>query len=87
MIVYTQTTKKGSSIQINFLKMNHPELNVCGFFVPITLVSGVLGFLAAWVLVLSLERLRLTRYIAHLPVFFLGLCLFLAGLVHQLFIL
>ncbi|MEY2603430.1 MAG: hypothetical protein QOH31_1204 [Verrucomicrobiota bacterium] len=69
------------------MNLQHPELNVCGFLLPITLVSGVLGFLAAWLLLLSLERLRLSRYIAHLPFCFLALSLLLAGLAHQLFTL
>jgi len=43
----------------------HPEFNVFGFLVPLSLVAGVLGFLIAWLTVAVLERLQLTRYVGN----------------------
>jgi Protein of unknown function (DUF1656) len=48
-------------------------IDVLGMFIPWWLVVGVLAYLAAWVVVMVLERLRLTRHIWHLPLLFLAL--------------
>ena len=49
------------------------EIDVLGMFLPWWLVVGVLAYLAAWIFVMVLERLHLTRHIWHLPLFFLAL--------------
>lgn len=38
------------------------------------MVIGALGFVAAWLGVALLERLRLTRLLWNLPLFFIALC-------------
>ena len=48
-------------------------IDVLGMFIPWWLVVGALAYLAAWVVVMVLERLHLTRHIWHLPLFFLAL--------------
>jgi Protein of unknown function (DUF1656) len=48
-------------------------IDVLGMFIPSWLVVGVLAYLAAWVVVMVLERLHLTRHIWHLPLLFLAL--------------
>ena len=48
-------------------------IDVFGMFIPWWLVVGVLAYLAAWVVVMVLERLHLTRHIWHLPLLFLAL--------------
>jgi len=62
----------------------HPEFNFCGFLVPSDLVSGVVGFLIAWLTVALLERLRLTRYVGNVSFFFIALGVLLAGLTDWL---
>ncbi|MBV8227680.1 MAG: DUF1656 domain-containing protein [Verrucomicrobia bacterium] len=62
----------------------HPEFNFCGFLVPLDLVSGVVGFLIAWLTVALLERLRLTRYVGNVSFFFIALGVLLAGLTDWL---
>ena len=47
-------------------------IDVLGMFIPWWLVVGALAYLAAWVVVMVLERLHLTRHIWHLPLFFLA---------------
>jgi hypothetical protein len=48
-------------------------IDVLGMFIPWWLVVGALAYLAAWVVVMVLERLHLTRHIWHLPLLFLAL--------------
>jgi len=62
----------------------HPEFNFLDFLVPLNLVSGVLGFLIAWLTVAVLERLRLTRYVGNVSLFFIALGVLLAGLTDWL---
>jgi hypothetical protein len=62
----------------------HPEFNFLGFLVPLTLVSGVLGFVIAWLTLAVLERLRLTRYLGNVSLFFIALAALLAGLTDWL---
>ena len=48
-------------------------IDVLGMFIPWWLVVGALAYLAAWVVVMVLERLHVTRHIWHLPLLFLAL--------------
>jgi hypothetical protein len=66
------------------MNVQHPEFNFFGFLVPWSLVDGVAGFLMAWVLVAALERVRLTRYLGNVALFFLALAVLLAGLTDWL---
>ncbi|HXM29622.1 MAG TPA: DUF1656 domain-containing protein [Chthoniobacterales bacterium] len=61
------------------------EFNVGGFLLPWTFVVGILGFMASWVITALLESFRLTRYVWHLPLFFAGVALLIAGLLALLF--
>ncbi|MDX2080448.1 MAG: DUF1656 domain-containing protein [Terrimicrobiaceae bacterium] len=54
-----------------------PEFQFGDFLVPWGMVIGSLGFLAAWFVVLFLEARGWTRGIWHLPLFFVGLAVFL----------
>ena len=62
----------------------HPEFNLLDFLVPLNLVTGVLGFLIAWLIVAVLERLRLTRYVGNVSLFFIVLSVLLAGITDWL---
>lgn len=53
--------------------LKNAAIDVLGMFIPWWLVVGALAYLAAWVVVMVLERLRLTRHIWHLPLLFLAL--------------
>lgn len=69
-----------------FEGLRNPEIELLGFFLPWGLVMGVMGFLLAWVAVLALEKAGWTKYIWHLPLFFVALCLvftFGLGLIFQ----
>jgi hypothetical protein len=56
--------------------LTNAEIDVLGMFLPWWLVVAVLAYLTAWVAVMILERLHLTRHIWHLPLFFLALVVF-----------
>ena len=53
--------------------LTNAAIDVLGMFVPWWLAVGMLAYLAAWVVVMVLERLHLTRHIWHLPLLFLAL--------------
>ena len=65
--------------------LNRPELNISGLLVPWIAIVGVLGFLAAWLVVALLERTGLTRHLWHLPLCFLALVVLFSSLVGTLF--
>jgi len=58
-------------------RLTNAEFRFGDFLVPWGMVIGALGFLAAWVIVIILERIGWTRFIWHLPLFFVALAIFL----------
>lgn len=50
-----------------------PEFQFGDFLMPWGMIVSSMGFLAAWVLVLELERRALTRHVWHVPLFFVAL--------------
>ncbi len=53
--------------------LTNAEFEFLGAYIPWWMVIGVIAYLAAWIAVRLLERAHLTRYIWHLPLFFLAL--------------
>ncbi|MGA8657929.1 MAG: DUF1656 domain-containing protein [Chthoniobacterales bacterium] len=66
-------------------ELNRPELRVTDLLVPWIAIVGVLGFLAAWLVVAILERTGLARHVWHLPLFFLGLVVLFSSLIGTVF--
>jgi hypothetical protein len=66
------------------MNVSHPEFNILGFLVPLSLVAGVVGFVIAWFIVAIVERFRLTRYFGNISLFFIALSVLLAGLTDWL---
>ncbi|MFZ4775421.1 MAG: DUF1656 domain-containing protein [Terrimicrobiaceae bacterium] len=56
---------------LDFLRT--PEYQIGDFLMPWGMIISTLGFLAAWILVLELERRAITRHIWHVPLFFVAL--------------
>jgi len=50
-----------------------PEFRIGEFLLPWGMGMSAMGFLAAWLVVLELERRAWTRHIWHLPFFFVAL--------------
>jgi hypothetical protein len=66
------------------MNVSHPEFNILGFLIPLSLVAGVVGFAIAWFIVAILERFRLTHYFGNISLFFIALSALLAGLTDWL---
>ncbi|MBV9488136.1 MAG: DUF1656 domain-containing protein [Verrucomicrobia bacterium] len=67
------------------MNLRSPELQVLDLLVPWNVGIGILGFLLSWVILATLERTGLTRFIWHLPLFFLGLLVLIISLLGTLF--
>jgi hypothetical protein len=70
-----------SSIVSAWPILNRPELRINDLLVPWCMVIGVLGFLAAWLVVAIMERTGLSRYVWNLPLFFLALVVLISSIL------
>jgi Protein of unknown function (DUF1656) len=61
--------------------LNRPELRFSEVLVPWIMIVGALGFLVAWLVVAIMEHTGLSRYLWHLPLFFVGLVILLSSLI------
>jgi hypothetical protein len=61
--------------------LDRPEFRLGEVLVPWTLIIGALGFFAAWLVVAIMEYTALSRFVWHLPLFFLGLVVLLSSLI------
>jgi uncharacterized protein DUF1656 len=67
------------------MNLRSPELQVLDLLVPWNVGIGILGFLLAWLIMVVLERTGLTRFIWHVPLFFLGLLVLIISLLGSFF--
>ncbi|MBV8213613.1 MAG: DUF1656 domain-containing protein [Verrucomicrobia bacterium] len=67
------------------LDINRPEMTLGEVLIPWVVVVGTFGFLAAWLVVAIMERTGLSRYVWHLPLFFLALVVLLSSLIGMVF--
>ena len=65
--------------------LSRPELKVTEVLVPWIAVICVLGFLAAWLVIAIMERTGLSRYVWHLPLFFLALVVLFSSVIGMVF--
>jgi len=61
--------------------LNRPELRFSEVLVPWIMIVGALDFLVAWLVVAIMEHTGLSRYVWHLPLFFVGLVILLSSLI------
>jgi hypothetical protein len=61
--------------------LNRPELRFSEMLVPWIMIVGALGFLMAWLVVAIMEHTGLSRYVWHLPLFFVGLVVLFSSLI------
>ena len=66
------------------MNLRAPEIEFMDLLVPWSVGLGVLGFLVSWVVMTILERTGLTRFVWHLPLFFLGLLVLITSLLGNL---
>jgi hypothetical protein len=61
--------------------LNRPELRFSEVLMPWIMIVGALGFLIAWLVVAIMEHTGLSRYVWHLPLFFVGLVVLFSSLI------
>ena len=66
-------SKKCAETEFSTNTLQNAAIDFLGTFIPWWLFVGVLAYVAAWVVVIVLERLQLTQHIWHLPLFFVAL--------------
>jgi hypothetical protein len=60
---------------------NRPELRFSEILVPWIMIVAALGFLMAWLVIAIMEHSGLSRYVWHLPLFFVGLVVLFSSLI------
>jgi len=65
--------------------MNQAEIQVGDLLIPWIIVVGTIGFLLAWMVAAILEYTGLSRYVWHLPLFFVALVILFTSLIGILF--
>ena len=71
----------GPLFLLGLLPMNQAEIQVGDLLIPWIIVVGTIGFLLAWLVVAILEYTGLSRYVWHLPLFFIALVVLFASLI------
>jgi Protein of unknown function (DUF1656) len=61
--------------------LNRAEFRFGEVLVPWVVLIGFLGFLMAWLVVAIMERTGLSRYVWHLPLFFVALVVLFSSLI------
>jgi Protein of unknown function (DUF1656) len=61
--------------------LNRPELRFNELLVPWIMIVVVVRFLIAWLVVSIMELTSLSRYVWHLPLFFLALIVLFSSLI------
>ena len=61
--------------------LNRPEFRFSEVLLPWIVIVGALGFLSAWLVVMIMEHTGLSRYVWHLPLFFVGLVVLFSSLI------
>jgi hypothetical protein len=61
--------------------LNRPEFRLGEVLVPWSVIIGTLGFFIAWLVVALMEYTGLSRYVWHLPLFFIGLVVLFSCLI------
>ena len=74
-----------STMELLALDLNLPEMRLGEVLIPWVAVVGILGFLAGWLIIAIRERTGLSRYVWHLPLFFLALVVLLSSLIGMVF--
>jgi uncharacterized protein DUF1656 len=66
------------------VELNRPEFRFLDLLFPWIILIGLLGFLAAWLLVAIMEHTGLSRYVWHLPLFFVALVVLFSSVIGML---
>ncbi|MEO6054746.1 MAG: DUF1656 domain-containing protein [Chthoniobacterales bacterium] len=61
------------------------ELDIMGFLVPWSMLIWTCGFIIAWAVAVLMERRGWTRYVWHLPLFFIAMVVFFSCMLGWFF--
>jgi hypothetical protein len=61
--------------------LSRPEFGFLDLLFPWIAAIGLAGFLVGWLIVAIMERTGVTRYVWHLPLFFVGLVILFTSLI------
>jgi hypothetical protein len=75
----------GPLFLLGLLPMNQAEIQVGDLLIPWILAIGPIGFLMAWLVVAILQYTGLSRFVWHLPLFFIALVVLFTSLIGILF--
>jgi hypothetical protein len=67
------------------LDISRPEMRLGEVLIPWIVVVATFGFLTAWLVIAIMERTGLSRYVWHLPLFFLALVVLLTSVIGWMF--
>jgi hypothetical protein len=68
------------------MNLRLPEFKIVDLLVPWSAVLAIIGFVLSWLIMIVLERSGLTRFIWHLPLFFLGMVVLITSLLGAFFL-
>ena len=71
----------GTFFLVGLFPMNQAEIQVGDLLIPWILAIGPIGFLLAWLVMAILEYTGLSRFVWHLPLFFIALVVLFASLI------
>jgi hypothetical protein len=69
------------SINLLAVQLNRPEFRFLDLLFPWIAAIGLSGFLVAWLVVAVMERMGLSRYVWHLPLFFVALVILFGSII------
>ena len=69
------------SINLLAVQSNRPEFRFLDLLFPWIAAIGLSGFLVAWLVVAVMERMGLSRYVWHLPLFFVALVILFGSII------
>ena len=71
----------GPLFLLSSFSMNQAEIQLGDLLIPWILAIGPIGFLLAWLVVAILEYTGLSRFVWHLPLFFVALVVLFTSLL------
>ena len=66
------------------VELNRPEFRFLDLLFPWIILIGLLGFLAAWLVVAIMEHTGLARYVWHFPLFIVAMVVLFSSIIGML---
>jgi hypothetical protein len=75
-----------AQLLVETFSLDRAEIRFTEVLIPWIVMIGLLGFLTAWLVVAIMERTGLSRYVWHLPLFFLALVVLFSSVIGLAFL-